>query len=285
MSRVRFQSKANGLVLLKGKWLKADAILILIALMLLGITLLEIAYRSAAGVPFQNTDGSININMASWIIELVFTLILLLFIPPLITGQAQWYWSLSDPAPKGIGEVFGWFGSLKLYIKSVGVALGIFIRGLLWAVLTCGIPVGVIAAAFYYFPPASSTDQLIDSNKVIFYMLMVVGVTLLIGGLFLLCFIMMRYFLAVYLIAEDSSRGVHEVIKTSRRYTKGQRWELMKFCLTFILWFLQLYFIIPAFFVLPYFNSSTAVFAKHLIYAQRARERAGTDKAGKPETV
>jgi uncharacterized membrane protein len=275
MSRIRFQSKANGLLLLRGRWLKAMAILLLIMLLLLGFSALEDAYRTFSGVPFQQSDGSF--TLASLLIEIVFTLLVLLFIPPLIAGQAEWYWSLTDVKPKGVGEVFGWFGSFKLYLKSVGVALNIFFRFLFWAILTCTAPIAMIVAAYYYYyPPKFLSDYIMNNDAMMYCIIMTFGVVLLLAAVFLLCFISMKYFLAVFLMVEDSSRGVREIVKTSLRYTKGQRWELMKFCLTYLFWFIQLIFIFPALFVLPYFNSSSTVLAKHIIYSQRAMEK--TDK-------
>jgi len=269
MSRVRFQAKANGLLLLRGRWLKAMAVLLLILLLMLGFSALNLAFRTAAGEPFLYSDGSINLSLRSVLVEVAFTVITLFFIPPLITGQAEWYWSLTDAQPKGVGEVFGWFGSLRLYFKSVGVALNIFIRSLLWAVLICGVPVGMIIADYIYFPPS----DVLNNQTLVFGLIFYFALFLLLGALFLLGYVMTRYFLTVFLLVEDNKRSVREIVRTSLNYSKGQRWELMKFFLSYILWFIQLYFVLPAFFVLPYFNSASTVFAKHLIYTRRALEK------------
>lgn len=271
MSRLRFQAKANGLMIMKGKWLRAIVILLLIILLISGFLALESAYRSACGVPLENSNGSYNISSMSLIIETVFALLVLLFVPPIIMGQAEWYWSLTDLNAKGIGEVFGWFGSLRLYFKSVALALLIFVRFLFWAILTCVLPAAMIAAGYYYFYPENI--KVITLNTFYFVMLVIFGSVLLLSGILLLCFIMMRYFLCVFLLVEDNKRNLREVIKTSLRYTKKFRWEIYKFFLSFIFWFISCYFILPMFFVIPYFNASSSVLAKHIIYTRRAIEK------------
>ena len=278
MSRIRYQSKANGLMSLRGKWLKAAGILLLIALLVMGFEALDMAYRTACGIPVVYSDGSYNITPYSLIIEAVFTLIVLLFLPPLFIGQAEWYWGLTDAKGKGIGEVFGWFGSLKLYLKSVLLTLNIFVRFIMWFVVTCSVPIALMAADYYFYTPMPLVSGAFDSKTAIFYLLKALSSMLLLYCLFLLCFLMMRYFLAVYLLVEDNSRGVREVIRTSLRYSRGMRWEMFKFNLSFLPWFLVCYFVFPAFFVLPYYSASSSIFAKHIIYSQRAMEKTDSNK-------
>ena len=279
MSRIRFQSKANGLLTLRGKWMKAIVIMLLMALLVFGFNEIDLAYRTATNTPEFLTDGSLNLSAASFVIEAVVTLLLLLFVPPLFTGQADWYWALSGTQNKSIGDVFGWFGSFRLYSKSVWLAFNLFIRYLFWTILTCGVPVGMVAAAWYFFPPnftalaAGDTSATLDYNTTVFVMLSGIASTLLIFALVLLCYILMRYFLAVFLLVEDSNRSVKEVIRTSRAYSKGKRGEMTVFVFSFVLWFVSLLLWFPALFVVPYFNASASVYAKHLIYTGRAAEK------------
>jgi uncharacterized membrane protein len=277
MSRIRFQSKANGLMTLRGKWLKAIIIFMLMVLLVLGFNEIDQSYRAAFGSPQFLSDGSLNISQASLIIEAVFAFVVLLFLPPLFTGQTEWYWGLTEAKKKGIGDVFGWFGSFKLYIKSVGLAFNIFVRCLLWAILTCSVPVGILWADFYYFPPnfslAALNAQAVDYNTTVFCMLAAFAGLLLLGALFLLCLIIMRYFLAVFLMVEDNRRSVREVVRTSLSYSKGQRWGMLVFCMSFALWFVSLFLWLPALFVLPYFNASASVYAKHIIFTRRAKDK------------
>lgn len=285
MSRIRFQSKANGMLSLRRKWLKAMAIMLLITVLILGFGSLEMAYRAACGVPVLNDNGSYNISPASLIIEAVFTLLVLLFIPPLITGQTEWYWHLTEGEGKGIGEVFGWFGSLRLYFRSVLLALNLFVRFALWFVATCAVPVGLMVAVYYYFPPKLDTIGVYDSTTLMFGFLMFFCILLLLCCVFLLCFIMMRYFLAVFLLVEDDSRKIRETVRLSVQYSRRLRWEMLKFQLSFLPWLIFCYFVLPALFVLPYYFASSAVFAKHIIYSQRAREKARTGENQQAEVT
>jgi uncharacterized membrane protein len=266
-------------MVLKGKWMKAVAILLLVSLLTLGFVALEAAFRSAFKVPLYYSDGSMNITVESLIIEAVFAVLVLLFMPPLFTGQAEWYWNLTAESSKGIGEVFGWFGSLRLYLKSVALSLNIFIRCLLWAIPLCVLPVGVIATGYYFFTPVDLNK--ITLNTSYFVLTVSAGYLLLAFALIVLLGIAIRYFLAVFLLVDDNTRKIREVMRASVKYSKGRRWEMTKFCLSFILWFFTCYLYFPALFVLPYFNSSSTIFAKHLIFTGRAKEK----KADAPKTA
>lgn len=261
--------------MLTGYWMKAMVILLLILLILFGLGALENGYRLALSVPMLDNSGNLNTKPVSLLISLAFTVLTLLFLPPLIMGQTEWFWSLSEHKEPKVGDIFGWFGSLKLYLKSVWLMLNLFVRYLLWSVLLCCIPVGLIEAGTYYgeyFGGPSGSSPAI-SVTVVESLLTMTGLVLLIGALFCLLFILMRYFPAVFLLAEDNTRKVREVIRSSVRYSRGYRWETTKFLLSFILWLLTCYFIIPVFYVGPYLFASSTIFAKHIIYTQRAKER------------
>jgi hypothetical protein len=43
--------------------------------------------------------------------------------------------------------------------------------------------------------------------------------------------------------------------------------------MSFALWFVSLFLWLPALFVLPYFNASASVYAKHIIFTRRAKDK------------
>jgi uncharacterized membrane protein len=112
-----------------------------------------------------------------------------------------------------------------------------------------------------------------------------------------------KYFAANYLLVEDKTKKVKDIIKESITLTRGKRWEIVKFELSFFGWFLlyalftalgsidvslTVIFVLPMFFILPYINSSFAVFGKYVIYSSRSKNKVKTDatvefEVNKPE--
>jgi hypothetical protein len=269
----------NGLVALKGSWIKAIIILCVIALLGFGIIKLDDAYRLIFNVPRFTSDNYININVWSFVVAAVFTVVWFLVFVPLVFGMLEWYWNLTGGKPTGVGDIFAWYGSLRLYLKSLQLTLNVFLRSLLWWIITCGIPSVMIYASCYYARgiDLNQTDfsaQQIQ-NLLVSGILMLFGILLLLGGAILFIFIVSRYLLAFFLIVEDSSIKVSVAIKNSIEYSREYRWEMTKFILSFVGWAIFCLALFPVLFVVPYFCSSMSIFSKHIIYTQRAKISGG----------
>ncbi|HEX3026451.1 MAG TPA: DUF975 family protein [Clostridia bacterium] len=275
MSKIRQKAKASGLSLLKGKWLQAGVIILLILILEMGISALDDAYRRAFNVPLDYDQimlgQQINLSTASFIIALVFSLLTLLLVTPLEFGQKEWFWNLAENKEPPISRVFNWFGSFRLYGKSVLLNLNIAVRSALWTILICGVPFAMIFGAYYMEIHYSDSKYLMISLALSLF-----GLLLLLGAVFLLIYVLTRYFLAVYLFVEDNTRKTNGVIKESIRISKGYRMEILKFTLSFIGWFFlrQLSYGLLSFYVDPYYYSSSVIFSKHLIYTKRAADKA-----------
>jgi uncharacterized membrane protein len=277
MSHIRAKAKLNGLMVLRGSWIKAMIALGIVMLLSFGISKLDDAYRLVFNVPILTSDNYLNTNIVSFIIEAVFTVISFFVLVPLILGMLEWYWNLTGGKHTGVGDVFAWYGSLRLYTKSLLLNLDIFVRCLLWGLLTCGLPTAMIAFASYYsrgLAAQSANLTAAQMQKVLISgVLILFGVVLLLGGILLFLYLVTRYILAYFLMVEDNTRKVRDVMKESINYSKKYRWELTKFLMSYIGWALFCIAALPILFVVPYFCSSTAIFAKHIIYSQRSNEK------------
>lgn len=273
MGNLRVLSKYNGLRALKNSWLKAIAILLIVGLLSFGISRLESAYRNITGIPEITDDGLINLNIYSFVISIVFSAVSFFVMTPLILGMTEWYWRLTDGAKPAVGDIFGWYGSGRLYGKSLLLKFNIGVRKALWWLLTCGLPMVLLIAAEYCLSNVNINAQNLSDSDIrrvlLAGILSFFGATLMIGGLILFLFLTSRYTMASYLIVEDSSRKVSDVIRDSIKYTRDYRWEITKFYLSYIGWGLTCIAIIPIFYVVPYFYSSFTVYSKHIIYEQR----------------
>ena len=296
LSNIRYKAKVNGLLILKGKWVKAWLILLVIFLLDGGITALEIGYRTAFNIPLDTVgmieSGNISITPQSAAISAVFSLLSLLLVTPLEVGQIEWYWKLSDgervsrthesspytredDGALNVSAVFAWFGSARLFAKSVLLNLNLAVRSLLWSALIFAVPCAMLGGAYYLTLGKPATDVLLIAG-----FLALGGFALLLGAVLLLMAVLARYFLAVYLFVEDNGRGVNAAIAESVRLTKGRRLEIVKFVLSFIGWFLLRWLTwIAAAYVDPYFNAASVVYARHLIFSGRAGQ-----KRPEPET-
>jgi uncharacterized membrane protein len=247
----------------------------IIMLLSFGISKLDDAYRLVFNIPILTTDNYLNTNIASFIIETVFTVISFFVLVPLILGMLEWYWNLTGGKHTGVGDVFAWYGSLRLYTKSLLLNLDIFVRCLLWGLLTCGVPTAMIVFASYYSKGISQGTNITAAQmqKLLISGIMIIfGSVLLLGAVLLFLYIISRYILAYFFMTEDNTRKVRDVMKESIKYSRKYRWELTKFLLSYICWAIFCIAILPILFVVPYFCSSTAILAKHIIYSQRPHE-------------
>ncbi|MDR3645539.1 MAG: hypothetical protein P4M02_10740 [Clostridia bacterium] len=287
---LRYQIKLNARLILKKKWFKAWALILIIYFLCLGVSALEIGFCNAIGIKEQTATldmSTVNfkaiakaymtyfhqvINILP--VNAVFSAITFLLVAPLLAGMIEWYWRLTDNKPQGIGDIFAWFGSFRLYIKSLWLFLNLLLRMLPWALLTFFLPLCSMLYGFYIYGESSTLQTMIS------LLFIGLGELLLIGGAFLFAYIFSRYFLAVFIFSEDSTRKVNECVKESVRISRKIRGEIFKFNLSFLGWFILLFLasyaldvlsILPALFVVPYFLASCAVFSKYLIFADRVK--------------
>lgn len=257
----------NGRKMLRGNWTQAMLITVLQTLLIGGVTLLEQSVRKIADVPETigtGVNAYLNTSVASLAISVVFLLLLFLFIAPLQNGQAEWYWNLVEHEKSSIGDVFGWYGSLKLYGKSILLGLHVLWRMALWAIPVYAAP-GALLAVYAFV--LGGADTLLAN------FVLVCALVLTVCASIAFAFVFLRYFPARYLLVEDNTRSANDCVRTAARYTRGFRWELFKFQLSYILWFALCYFVLPILYVQPYYNASAAVLARHIIFTQRAKER------------
>lgn len=275
MSDLRIKSKINGLYVLNGSWLKAMLIFLIVSLLSFGLSELDNAYRSVFNISKMTSDGILNVDIRSFAVEAVFTVITFLIMSPLVLGTLEWYWNLSSGKKMGVGDIFAWYGSGRLYGKSLLLSLNIGVRSLLWGILTCGLPTAIIMAAEYYSGGISLLKSNLSATDVqkllIVGILMIFGGLLLIGGILLFIYITSKYIAAYYLMVEDNTRKVSEVVLDSIKYSRSYKWEITKFMLSYVGWAFTCIALFPLLYVVPYFCSSLTVFVKHIIYSQRPK--------------
>lgn len=190
----------------------------------------------------------------------------LLIVVPLGLGVTCWYWALVRGREFSLGEMFHFFGSGRGYLRAIGLHLQLLVRSFAWAVVFFLIPAAIWGSSVYL---VNRTDGAVRGAGALLSLGMVFGAVLFLLAAVFYLVLLSKYLLAFYLVCEDESLSVRRAIKLSCAYTRGYRFSLFWYQLSFIGWFLLCVFVFPALFVYPYFNTALAMYASFLIEKNR----------------
>lgn len=265
--------KRNSKHALRNKW--GTAILVLLIPTLIGVALSFLLgtsmlvrelidsyegmlYGNVSPAELSRIFGSVALN------NLILFLINLFLLSPIQLGVTYWFFRLVKGDSQPFGSLFRFFENFGRYKRSVWFNFSLSIRQGLWSLLFFSVP-GIIFGVVFALMGAFSTPGEINYSVAI-------GMT---AAIMVLCFLVLailfaaymnKYFLAAYLICEDDEIKVSEAIKTSIQYTKGYRFSLIGFSLTFFGWLLLSMIFFPVlFYVQPYMTTSFAMYAQYIL--------------------
>ncbi len=198
------------------------------------------------------TTGGMGINL---VIMLVLVLFFFLLSSPLALGITAWFRKLILLENLQVGEIFRYYRSNDLFFGAVIFqGLSTLIR-FVCAVVSF-LP-GVVCLALSYI---SGTRQQSSST-----LLLILGAGLAAAGFFVYLALSLRIFFAKHLYCGDYGYGAVDCLKYSSKYMKKHIGSVMGVILSFTLWFLSCIFILPAAYVIPFFNASMAACAQDII--------------------
>lgn len=156
--------------------------------------------------------------------------------------------------------IFKYFTSKKDYIKSLKMSFAIG------------------GNAFFYFTllylPAVFTD-LLSSGKLseVFGVqvpiwasnLSPVADILSIASVVITILLMLKYYLAPFLMAADETMDPIKAINLSRVISTRSKWSFVKLAFSFFLYIIACFFVIPIVFILPYFNAAYNVHCRFAV--------------------
>ncbi len=270
--------KMNAKRALTGAWGSAIGVMVITLLPSIMINILETIIRTVSGVPefmdYAATpsiafDDMANVAVISTLISLMISALIFFVMTPLQQGCARWFYHRTGGEQEPVSGVFFYFESAKSYFRSLGLYFQIALRTFLWMLLPA-LPMAA-TITFLLFYKHQFGGNLPNAAYAVVVILMVIWAILLVA---LSVLISLRYFLAPYLLAEHPEQKASQCIKSGVRLVKGHKAELFGFMLSFIGWMLLCIFIIPIFYVMPYMQSSYAVYARYLI---QLGEEAGSD--------
>jgi len=270
--------KMNAKRALAGAWGSAIGVMVITFLPSIMINILESVIRAVSGVPefvdYAATpsiafDDMANVAAVSTLISLLVSVLIFFVMTPLQQGCARWFYRRTGGEQEPVSGVFLYFETAKSYFRSLGLNFQIGLRVFLWLLLPA-LPMAatIVFVVFYKHQLGGNLPNAVFAVVVI---LMVIWAVLLV---ILSILISLRYFLAPYLLAEHPEQKASQCIKSGVRLVKGHKAELFGFILSFIGWGLLCIFIIPIFYVMPYMQSSYAMYARYLI---QLGEEAGSD--------
>lgn len=278
--------KKNSKLALKGSWGRA----ILLLLITMGVSVLVPTLRQIAtsvfvpapvfsnptmeppfsGDFFNAFVETFRISWVEWVIIVVSGILSLLLSVPLSLGVVRWFYNIVHGRSLPITEAFHFFETGRTLWRAIWYEINVSIRCGLWAILFYCVPSSILGVSIYYLSGNGEPDRSAAAVATTGIFLSVV--------LFLLATIfyaacICRYALAPYLLSESDDVTVKSAIRSSIAYTKGYRFSLMWFSLSFIGWFLLLIPALPVvFYVFPYCNTAVAMYSRYIIEKNRYSE-------------
>lgn len=290
MSEMRIKSKVNGLVSMRGYWIKSMVVFLIVALLSFGISQLEMAFRNVFGISLYDSSGNLIYDYRSIIVEAVAAVVSVLVMSPLVLGMFEWFSKITSGKEAKIGDLFSWYGSGRLYAKSLLLDLNIVIRSFLWGVLIYAVPTALMFLGIHFYggitPDKLSKLTMEQTQNIVYGTFAILFSTVLfIGCTILYLLIVTKYIPAFYLLADNKDIKTTKAVKDAVRYSKGYKWEYTKFFLSYIGWFFTCILIFPVIYVFPYFMSSLSVFTRSIIYSQRAKENKNDMNGGSTDNT
>ncbi|MFV0402253.1 MAG: DUF975 family protein [Oscillospiraceae bacterium] len=199
----------------------------------------------------------------------VFLLVSFFLIGPLQMGAYYWFLQLVKGEAPSAGKVFHFFENFRRYRRALWFNISLSVRQALWMLLFLLVPYlllfGVIMIPTLF--PALARSA---SFGLMMGMGIIVLVLLFIAAILLVSAYLNKYYLAAYLFVDDDAMTVSQAVKESIEYSKGYRFSLLWFSLSFIGWSILSAFAWPVmFYSMPYMNTAYAMYAQYIIETKR----------------
>jgi uncharacterized membrane protein len=202
---------------------------------------------------------------AEWIIIAVFSLLMMLIITPVEMGCARWFYGLVRGQRQPVSEAFYYFESGRRYWRSIWFSVNVGLRGYLWSLLFFTVPGGLLGYSVYWLVREDVTRAQSAAATI---GVLIAGCLMILAAVFYSACVS-RYWLAVFLLGESDDVTVGRAIRDSVKYTKGFRFSLMWFSLSYIGWTLLCALFFPVFYVWPYYSAGIAMYALYIIEKKR----------------
>lgn len=272
MANMRYEIKQQAKQLLHGNYAKPIALLLILTGIFLFLTYLcqfiSVLFNLTSLENFQ--AALVNMRTSAGLLFLI--PIVLIFLCNILQfsvfeilglGTTAWYWSFSHSIEREVTDIFHFFRTGSLFLRGIWYLFLKLLFSMLWAFLFY-LPFSLVAYPVIFYETGFSFFQISPSMYGMLYGLSVF--LFIVTTVFYLVFIS-RYFLADYIIVDDASVSARQALKISSKMMRGHKWQLFSLTLSFFGFFLliPLTFGIILLFLVPYFHTVRAIYAKRLI--------------------
>ncbi|MGI5895596.1 MAG: DUF975 family protein [Oscillospiraceae bacterium] len=266
MERKAFKRKAKEL--LQGIWGRAVALFLCLLFLTVFFSALEKVVGSLTGYGTLETllaplflTGSVTVPKT----DLIYTSVLFsaamllsfLFITPLRQGTVCWYYGRASGEVWAVSAAFHWYTGIRRWCKALLVYLLLGLRTLCWFVLL------LLPALGMYFVYGYTVMYL--SVPWLSFLLLFVTFGLALVGMVFARVVCYRYFLALYILADDPAVHIRTIFRSSVRIMAGKKGLLFSLELSFLPYYLLNLLVIPLFGTVPYISMTKALYAKQFI--------------------
>lgn len=185
-------------------------------------------------------------------------LLFVFLLQPLYLGTLRFFWrSFSESTDEPI-TVFHYFSDSSLYKRALALVFRLTFR--------------LLVRGLLFFAPAIITSVLSDSRIYDFFgmsmpnfssaLWIVSGFLKTLGALAVL-WVMLKCYLAPFLLVADEQMEPDEALHMSKSISKGTVFDFVVLIICFIHWILLSLFVLPAIFTIPYMISAYLVHARY----------------------
>ena len=186
-------------------------------------------------------------------LSILLSLVQLCIMAPLTLGAANWALELSDGRSNAIGELFWAFDNAAWY-RSVWMSITVAVKTGLFAIAVEAIPTVMMAIG------AANLWE----NRSLGVPLVVIGSVLMLVALPFTWWFGARYMAANLLLCDRYYYTVKEATRLSVALTRGRRWQIVGFYLSFLPWYLLCCLVLPLLYVIPYVAVAGTMLARYL---------------------
>lgn len=259
-SEIKFAAKSS----LKNRWGEAIAVSTVMMITFLLNIVMEEALKTIfkvdvvwtlldpANIPTHSVIASACITVFSVLFSLLVTI-------PLFFGVMRWFWLVTGGQNPAIGEIFHCFSNSKVFLRSMGLSVGLFIRVVIGTVISFlpYIIVSMLTDPHFYVTLDIPTPSWMASLIPIKPLIELIGLLLL-----LLWFsIYALYYAVMFAEPNLSSNGV---LKRAATLSRSYRVRFVGFTLSFFGWFALSLAILPLLFVLPFYTASLCIYGREI---------------------
>lgn len=262
MSRFNAVLRKDALRCLKGRWGKAAAVTLFLSGIAAVVMLLEEFCLNALGlfgvelkVPFL----AVPVTSAQSIVSILFGILGFLALAPLCVGMQKWYFRLADGPTPDLRMVFDYYVGARLYARALRLSLAVILRTAVFGAVMALLPAGLRMAQLWVSGFDSAAAAVGEALLFLLFAVMTV-----LSALLTFCF-GLRYFLAVYYFTGEEELSVRQAVRCSVRAMKGMKGQVFSLMLGWLPLLLSCFLLVPAIFVLPYWNTAFAINARWLM--------------------